>query len=316
MTKFQSFKDFTGLPNEAKGAVVALGNFDGLHRGHQEVIKKTVALAKQKGVPSGVGLFRPHPVRFFRPDLPPFRLMSAATRERLLPTLGLNCLFEIPFTDSLREMDDEAFVTEVLRDGLGALHIVVGADFKFGKDRCGDGESLERLCQERGIGVTLMEPLGLHKIYGKYGSTPIREAIKEGDVFHAAHMLSRPWSVDGIVEKGQQKGRTIGFPTANVDFGDLIRPEFGVYCVEVLIEGETERRPGVANAGIRPTVGGEAARVEVHIFDFNQDIYGKKIDVFFRSFIRPEIKFESFEVLKEQIEKDAQGARAVFGLLD
>ncbi len=190
----------------------------------------------------------------------------------------------------------------------------MGQDYGFGKNRCGNVESLTRLCAERGIGVTPMAPVGLHHLYGKYGSTEIRKALQAGDVFHAQHMLSRPWIVDGIVAKGQQRGRTINFPTANLDFGDLVRPKFGVYCVEVRLDGESEWRPAVANTGIRPTVGGEEARLEVHILDFDKDIYGQHISVRFRSFIRPEKKFDSFEALKDQITKDALGARAIFGL--
>lgn len=298
----------------AQGAVIALGNFDGLHRGHQAVIAQARAIADTKRAPLGIGLFRPHPFRFFKPDAPPFRLMSARVRAAVMPTLGVDYLYEIPFDETLRDMDDTAFVDTVLHKGLGICHVVVGQDFGFGKNRCGNVESLTRLCDVRGIGVTALEPIGLHHIYGKYGSTEIRDALKLGDVFHAAHMLSRPWIVDGIIQKGAQRGRTIGFPTANLDFGDLVRPKFGVYCVEIRIEGEDEWRPGVANTGNRPTVGGEEARLEVHIFDFDRDIYGQHVEVRFRSFIRDEKKFDSFEALKAQIMRDAEGARALFGL--
>jgi len=178
---------------------------------------------------------------------------------------GVERLYEIPFNNALRDMDDVEFVEQVLHQGLEIKHVVVGEDYGFGKNRCGDVESLTRLCAERDIGVTAMAPVGLHKLYGKYGSTEIRKSLQAGDVFHAQHMLSRPWIVDGIVSHGQKRGRTINFPTANLDFGDLVRPKFGVY-------------------------------------------------VRFRSFIRPEKKFESFDHLKEQIAKDALGARAVLGL--
>lgn len=310
----RTLSSYTGLPEADKGAVIALGNFDGLHRGHQAVIKAAQEIAKEKSTPMGIGLFRPHPIRFFKPDAPPFRLMSPAIRAEVMAGLGVERLYEIPFTEALRDMDDTDFVELVLHQGLGIKHVVVGQDYGFGKNRCGDVDSLTRLCEARGIGVTPMAPVGLHHLYGKYGSTEIRKALQAGDVFHAQHMLSRPWMVDGIVAKGQQRGRTINFPTANLDFGDLVRPKFGVYCVEVRLQGETEWRAAVANTGNRPTVGGEEARLEVHILDFNQDIYGQRITVRFRSFIRPEQKFESFEALKEQIEKDALGARAIFGL--
>lgn len=314
-TDLKTFDRYTSLAPDAKGAVIALGNFDGLHRGHQAVIAKAKDIATSLDAPLGIGLFRPHPFRFFKPDTPPFRLMSARLRAKIMPSLGVDCLYEIPFDDTLREMDDTEFVDRVLHQGLGIKHVVVGDDFGFGKNRCGNVDSLTRLCAQRDIGVTALKPVGLHKIYGKYGSTEIRDALRRGDVFHAAHMLSRPWTVDGTVKKGDQKGRTIGFPTANLEFGDLVRPKFGVYCVELRIEGDTVWHPGVANTGVRPTVGGEAARLEVHIFDFDRDIYDLHVDVRFRSFIREEKKFESFDALKAQIQKDAEGARAMFGLI-
>lgn len=313
--KLKTLDRYQDLSAKDQGAVIALGNFDGLHRGHQAVIAEARKIADTKNAPLGVGVFRPHPFRFFKPEAEPFRLMSAATREAIMPTLGVDRLYEIPFDTTLRDMNGEAFVDTVLHQGLGISHVVVGEDFCFGKNRCGNVESLTRLCSARGIGVTALPPVGLHQMYGKYGSTQIRDALRAGDVFHAAHMLSRPWIVDGVVQKGQQRGRTIGFPTANLDFGDLVRPKFGVYSVEVRLKGEDIWRPGVANTGKRPTVGGEEARLEVNIFDFNQDIYGQKIDVRFRTFIRNEKKFESFDALKDQIKKDADGARAIFGIL-
>ena len=310
MKTLQTYKTLT--PSE-RGAVIALGNFDGLHRGHQAVIAQSKAIADKLGAPLGIGLFRPHPLRYFKPDASPFRLMSPEIRAAIMPTLGVDFLYELPFDDDLRDMTDTEFVDIVLHKGLGIKHVVVGEDYGFGKNRCGNVESLKRLCAERGIGVTALELVGLHKFYGKYGSTEIRDALKDGDVFHAAHMLSRPWRVDGLVQQGQQRGRTINFPTANLEFGDLVRPKFGVYAVEVTLPDGASAF-GVANTGNRPTVGGEDARLEVHIFDFAQDIYGQRIEVAFRAFIRPEKKFESFDALKHQIARDANGARAVLGL--
>ena len=308
------YDHYDGLKADDKGAVIALGNFDGLHRGHQAVITQAKSIADKLGAPLGIGLFRPHPYRFFKPDADPFRLMSASVRAAIMPTLGVERLYEIPFTDALRDMDDTEFVQIVLHQGLGIKHVVVGEDYGFGKNRCGNVESLTRLCAERGIGVSALELVGLHKMYGKYGSTEIRRALAQGDVFHAAHMLSRPWIVDGIVSKGAQRGRTINFPTANIEFGDLVRPKFGVYAVEVVLPDGTQKF-GVANTGNRPTVGGEDARLEVNIFDFDGDLYGQRLEVHFRTFIRDERKFESFEALKDQIKRDADGARAIFGVL-
>lgn len=310
----KTLQTYTDLAAADKGAVIALGNFDGLHRGHQAVIAEAKSIADSLSAPLGIGLFRPHPYRYFKADAPPFRLMTPEVRAEIMPSLGVDCLYEIPFDEALREMDDVQFVEQVLHKGLGIRHVVVGEDYGFGKNRCGNVESLTRLCAERDIGVTPMKPVGLHALYGKYGSTEIRKALKQGDVFHAAHMLSRPWIVDGIVQQGQQRGRTINFPTANLEFGDLVRPKFGVYCVEVKLPNSSTWIPAIANTGNRPTVGGEEARLEVHIFDFDQDIYGQHIQVRFRSFIRPEQKFESFDHLRAQIERDCQGAKTLFGL--
>ena len=310
----KTLQTYTGLSPADKGAVIALGNFDGLHRGHQAVITRAQAIADEIAAPLGIGLFRPHPYRFFKPDAAPFRLMSARIREHVMAELGIKFLYEIPFDETLRDMDDTEFVEQVLHKGLGIRHVIVGEDYGFGKNRCGNVESLTRLCAERGIGVTAISPVGLHALYGKYGSTEIRKALQNGDVFHAQHMLSRPWRVDGLVQQGQQRGRTINFPTANLDFGDLVRPKFGVYVVEVRIDGEDIWRPAVANTGSRPTVDGEEARLEVHLLDFDRDLYGQLIDVRFRSFIRAEQKFESFDALKDQIMRDAEGARAILGV--
>ena len=310
----KTLQTYTNLDAADKGAVIALGNFDGLHRGHQAVIAEAKSIADGLGTPLGIGLFRPHPFRYFKPDAPPFRLMSPQVRAEIMPSLSVDRLYELPFDESLREMDDTAFVDQVLHQGLGIKHVVVGEDYGFGKNRCGNVESLTRLCKERGIGVTPMKPVGLHALYGKYGSTEIRKALQQGDVFHAAHMLSRPWIVDGVVQQGQQRGRTINFPTANLEFADLVRPKFGVYCVEVKLPGGDDWIPAIANTGNRPTVGGEDARLEVHIFDFDRDIYGQHIQVRFRSFIRPEQKFESFDHLRAQIERDCVGVKTLFGL--
>ncbi|WP_017931203.1 bifunctional riboflavin kinase/FAD synthetase [Robiginitomaculum antarcticum] len=307
------FSDYRAVPVSGQAAVIALGNFDGLHRGHQAVIAMAKDIALERGLPLAIGVFTPHPRRFFAPDSPPFRLMSGRRRAHILPQLGVDRLYEINFNADLKNMSDEEFVETVLHKGLGAAHILVGDDFRFGRDRVGDFDSLRAHCAARGIDVSGCEPVGLHKFYGKYGSTEIREALKNGDVFHAAHMLSRPWTVDGIVSTGAKRGRTIGFPTANVGFADLMRPKFGVYAVELRIDGEDIWRPAVANTGTRPTVDGTEARLEAHIFDFDRDIYGQMVDVRFRSFIRSEQKFDSFDVLAAQIKKDARGARAVLG---
>ena len=285
-----------------------------MHRGHQVVIAKAKSIADELNALLGIGLFRPHPYNYFKPAAPPFRLMSAELRAEIMPSLGVQRLYEIPFDNALREMNDVEFVDRVLHQGLGIRHVVVGEDYGFGKDRCGDVQSLTRLCGVRDIGVTSLKPVGLHKLYGKYGSTEIRKALKQGDVFHAAHMLSRPWIVDGVVQQGEQLGRKLGFPTANLALGDLVVPKLGIYCVETKLPDENIWRPSIASLGTRPTVDGEGILLETFIFDFNQDIYGQHIQVRFRSFIRGEEKFDSLDALTAQMKKDEAGARSLFGL--
>ena len=306
---------YTNLHTSERGAVVALGNFDGLHRGHQVVIDQAAQLAKQLDVPLAIACFHPHPSRFFNPEAPPFRLMSSRMRANILQKMGVDFLYEIPFDTTLTQMDDESFVELALHQGLGAKHVVVGKDFKYGHKRCGDFASLQKHCAARGIGVTGIEPVSLHQAYGKYGSTEIRQALRDGDVFFAAHMLSRPWIVDGEVLRGDQLGRTLGFPTANIDFADRIRPKAGIYAAECRLDGEINWRPGVAYVGERPTVNGKDHRLEMHIFDFDADIYGRILDVAFRTFIRDDEKFDSLDAMTVQMQKDKDGARAIFGIL-
>ncbi|HHL41977.1 MAG TPA: bifunctional riboflavin kinase/FAD synthetase [Hellea balneolensis] len=307
-----TYKD---LSERSRGAVIALGNFDGLHRGHQVVINKAAQIAKDKAAPLGIACFHPHPVLFFKPDTEPFRLMSRRVRARLLSEMHVDRLYDLPFDKELASMDDEEFVETVLHKGLGVLHVVVGTDFKYGKGRCGNYETLKTHCQARGIGITGIEPISLHQSYGKYGSTEIRNALRDGDVFFAAHMLSRPWIVDGEVMHGDQLGRTLGFPTANIYFNDRLRPKPGIYAAQCRLEGESIWRHGIAYVGDRPTVDGKDHRLEMHIFDFDADIYGSVLDVAFRTFIREDVKFDGLDSLKAQMQKDCDGARAIFGLL-
>ena len=305
---------FTGLDKADKGAVIALGNFDGLHLGHQAVIDTAKNIAQDNDTDLAIALFRPHPSQFFDPNVKPFRLMSARVRARLLKEMGARVLYEIPFDKALTQMDDEEFVEEVLHKGLGVVHVVVGEDFRYGKKRCGDCETLKKHCAARGIGVTTVPEISLHKSYGKYGSTQIREALREGDVFFAAHMLSRPWIVDGEVVHGDHLGRTLGFPTANLYFKDRIRPKPGIYAAQCRLDGEDKWYYGVAYVGSRPTVDGKDHRLEMHIFDFDQDIYGRILEVAFRVFVREDVKFDGLDALTSQMKKDADGARAVFGI--
>ncbi|MEE9273547.1 MAG: bifunctional riboflavin kinase/FAD synthetase [Robiginitomaculum sp.] len=306
---------YTDLEKSARGAVIALGNFDGIHRGHQVVINKAVSIAKNFAAPLAIACFRPHPSQYFDPDCLPFRLMSPRMRARILSDMRVDMLYEIPFDKTLTQMSDEDFVEIVLHQGLGIKHVVVGEDFRYGHKRYGNFASLQKHCAARGIGVTGIKPISLHQSYGKYGSTEIRQALRDGDVFFAAHMLSRPWIVDGEVVMGDQLGRTLGFPTANLYFYDRIHPKPGIYAAKCRIEGENEWLKGVAYVGERPTVGGVDHRLEMHIFDFDRDIYGKILEVAFRTFIRADEKFDNLESMIEQMKKDKDGARAIFGML-
>ncbi len=300
--------DYRDVPAAACGAAIALGNFDGVHRGHQVVLDAARTAAHARGAPFGVAVFKPHPRRFFQPLAAPFRLTSNEFRARLLGEFGADVLFEIPFVRDLSLKDDAAFVREVLADGMGVSHVAIGFDYRFGKDRVGDAGSLSRLGADAGIGVTVVDEVADGG--AKCSSTAIRQALETGDVATAEALLTRPWIVDGHVERGDQRGRTIGYPTANVPLGVLKRPKFGVYAVEARVDGEGGWRPGVANVGVRPTFDGTEERVEVHLFDVDEDLYGRRLDVAFRAFIRDERKFDGVEALKAQIALDSVAARA------
>ncbi len=310
----QIINDITNIPAKFSGAVIALGNFDGLHRGHQIVINKAKQIAKKNGKTLGVACFRPHPSQYFDPDVAPFRLMSARIRAKILSDMGVEVLFEIPFNSDLAAMSDKEFVQKILFADLAVSHVVVGTDFRYGHKKCGNFDSLKEHANSFEIGVTGIEPVSLHKSYGKYGSTEIRNALRDGNVFFAAHMLSRPWIVDGEVMRGDQLGRSLGFPTANLYFGERLRPKAGIYAAECRIEGENIWRKGIAYVGSRPTVDGQDHRLEMHIFDFDRDIYGKILDVAFRTFIRDDIKFDGLDAMIKQMQKDCAGARAIFSI--
>lgn len=300
---------FSGLDASWKGGVVALGNFDGVHRGHQALLDQARGFGAEHGMPVSAAVFDPHPRDYFRPDGSPFRLMSDERRARHLAALGLDRLYVLPFDDAMRGRDPGAFAREVLHDGLGADAVFTGADFQFGTDRAGDTGTLKQLGESYGFSAHAADLLsgGAEVI----SSTRIREALAEGRVKDAEALLGRPWIIDGKVEEGDRRGRTIGFPTANIPLARYQRPKFGVYAVGLQLDGETLWRPGVANVGVRPTVEGQEERLEVHLFDFDADIYGRSVGVAFQGFIRPEQKFPGLDALKDQIGKDADAARAL-----
>jgi riboflavin kinase/FMN adenylyltransferase len=286
---------------------LALGNFDGVHRGHQVVLNAALDWASRKDIAPAVAVFDPHPRRYFQPDAPPFRLMDDRQQTDALEAMGFARAHVIPFDTSLADMMPREFAEIVLSGWANVGHVFVGADFEFGKNRSGDVAILAGIGEQLGFGVT---GLGLESAGDeKISSSRIRACLADGDVTDAAALLGRPWAVRGEIETGEQRGRTIGFPTANIALGDYCRPKFGVYAVRVRLDGET--LPGVANVGLRPTVGGSVERLEVHLFDFVRDIYGKTVEVAFIDFLRPEQKFNGLDELKAQIAQDAAAARAV-----
>ena len=299
--------DWRGLAPEQRGASVALGNFDGLHKGHQRVIAAAVDFAREHNIPAGVISFDPHPRRYFQPSAEPFRVMGPAQQARALEALGVDILYLLPFDATLAQMSDEAFAREVLAKGLGVRHVAAGFDVSFGKDRAGSGLKLQRYGFEDGFSVTIVERMATLEGV-KYSSTEARRAIADGRPEEVIDILGRPFAIEGEVKHGDQRGRLLGFPTANIELDDYVRPAFGVYAVRVrLPDGRVI--DGVANIGNRPTVNGTDERLEAHLLDFNEDLYGQVLDVELAARIRPEQKFDGLDALKARIALDAEEAR-------
>lgn len=299
------------VPDDARGAAIALGNFDGVHRGHQAVIASARAVSERRGAPLGVAIFEPHPRRFFQPDAPPFRLQSSPQRARALAACGVEEVYEIGFDQSLARSTDREFAQRLIHDCIGAVHVSIGADFRFGSGRMGDAESLRRLGEEFGFTVEAVAPVGGAE---KISSTAVRNAIIGGDMAHAADLLGRPWAIEGEVRRGFARGRDFGFPTANLSLGDYVRPRLGIYAVRVDLD-DGVLLPGVASVGVNPTVGTLPAPVlETHLLDFSGDLYGRTIEVELIAFLREEKKFDDVEALKAQMRHDViEARRALIG---
>lgn len=300
------------VPPQAQGAVLAVGNFDGVHRGHAALIRTTRHLADEMGSVAAVMTFEPHPRVLFRPDTAPFRLTPPADKLRLLAGQGVDAAIVLPFTATLAAMPAEDFVLDIFVRKLRAVHVVIGFDFCFGQARSGDIALLRYMGEMEGFGVTVVAPVGDNdcKPGAGFSSSAIRKALETGDIPTATAQLGRPWSVTGKVLRGDQRGRTIGFPTANLGLGDYLRPALGVYAVEVVLD-DGRVVPGVANIGRRPTFGKLDENLEVHLFDFADDLYGREIEVRLLAFIRAERKFAGLDELKAQIAADSQAARRI-----
>jgi riboflavin kinase/FMN adenylyltransferase len=295
-----------------RGAAAAIGNFDGVHLGHQAVLALARAAAAEQDVPFGVVTFEPHPRSFFAPEGAPFRLMTADARARRMEKLGVEQLYEIPFDADLAGLSAEAFLRDVLAEALGLLHLVAGADFRFGKGRAGDTDLLRRLGPALGIDVTIT-PL-VADADGDFSSTAIRRALSEGRPEEAARILGHWHRVEGPVREGDRRGRDLGFPTANLGLEGLHLPRLGVYAVAVdVLDGPHRGRyGGAASIGTRPTFGENVPNLEVYLLDFDGDLYGAQLSVALLAYLRPEWRFETVPALVAQMQADVAEARARF----
>jgi riboflavin kinase/FMN adenylyltransferase len=301
-------RDWRGLGPALRGACVAIGAFDGVHRGHQAVITAAREAPGRHGAPLGVVSFDPHPRRWFQPDAAPFRLMTPAQMARALEPLGVDILYLLPFDAEMAAMTDQDFAERVLSAGLGIRHAAVGFDFTFGKGRTGSPEALRRYGEQLGFTVSVVDRLddsdGL-----KLSSSAVREALKAGDMARAAAILGRPFAIEGDVVHGDKRGRTIGVPTANVALGDYMRPAYGVYATRTrLADGRIFE--GVANLGVRPMFRLDQPLLETWLFDFSGDLYGQTVETELVAFLRSEMAFDTLDALKAQIVRDATAARA------
>ena len=294
------------LPDGYRGAIIALGNFDGFHLGHQAVARAAVDWARAEGRPAIIATFDPHPVRYFQPDTPPFRLTTLDQREELFAQVGADATLVFAFNHGLAATTATQFVRDLLVDRLGAVGVVTGEDFTFGKARGGNVGVLADLGAQVGLRTRVVGPvlLGGEVV----SSSLIRDALTQGDCQTAARLLTRPFAIRGPVQHGDKVGRTIGFPTANLAIDSYLRPRYGIYAVTArLADGRVLN--GAANIGIRPTFNPPKELLEPHFFDFSGDLYDQEIEVAFHHFLRGEWKFDSLDAMMAQIGKDCDEAR-------
>ena len=299
----------SGVPDRMRGGIVALGNFDGFHKGHQAVVGRAIERARAAGRPALVATFDPHPVRFFRPEAEPFRLTSLKQRQRLFAEAGADAMIVFPFNAALARLTAEEFVSQRL---VGVGGVVTGEDFTFGKGRGGNVSVLGELGRKYGFIAEAVAPVS--DSVDVISSSRIREALQDGDCATATQLLTRPFAVEGIVQHGDKNGRELGYPTANVDLGTYLRPRYGIYAVRGrLADGRI--LDGAANIGIRPNFDPPKELLEPHFFDFSGDLYGQTIEISFHAFLRDEAKFENLEALTRQIGRDCDQARDVLAKL-
>lgn len=299
------YEDMTALPRHTRRPVLTIGNFDGVHPGHQALIARTKEQAAKLGARCAVMTFEPHPREFFKPDDPPFRLTLLPMKAQLFAALGVDDVFAPPFDAGFADLSAEEFM-QFLQDRLQPRHIVIGADFAFGKGRGGGIDTLRDM-----FDVTVFKPVMCPE-GAVYSSTRIRTLLQEGKLQEAAGLLGRPWAIEAEVVHGDKRGRELGYPTANQQVERYIRIPYGIYAVRVTVEGEKAPRIGVANFGIRPMFKIKQPIFETHIFDFNGDIYGKVLRVEPVCFLRPEKAFKDLDALVLQMKQDCLDARAVF----
>ena len=304
LTVYHSWRE---LAPDDRGAAVAFGNFDGLHLGHQQVIADAGKAAARIGAPLGVVSLEPHPIALFNPGGPPFRLTNPHQLARAVEATGAARLYLLPFGHKMAGLSDRAFVKDILVDGLGVRHVAVGFDVTFGNNRTGDPAAMTRYGEEFGFGVSITEEVDAAD-GDKISSSGIRAALKDGEPDVAARQLGRPFAIEGVVEKGQQLGRKLGIPTANVSLGEYVTPKLGVYATRTRLK-DGRKLGGVANIGVNPTTGVVEPRLEVWLFDFDEDIYGETIETDLIGFIRPEEKFDTIEAMLKVIADDAAQAR-------
>lgn len=298
-----------GLDEAEKGAAVALGNFDGVHRGHQKVIALAAQAAGALKAPLGVISFDPHPRQIFQPGKPAFRIMKTDQQAHALADLGVDIFYVLPFDAEMANLTDREFAVRVLHEGLGVRHVAVGFDISFGKGRTGSPALMADYGRELGFSVSVAEAVGDGE--EKFSSTGVRAALRDGRPEVAAAILGKPFAIEGMVERGRQLGRQLGFPTANVALTDYVTPRFGVYATRTRLPDGREIA-GVANIGVNPTIAGEIApRLEVWLFDFDEDLYDQVIETDLIAFLRPEETFAGLDPLVAQVMEDARRARAL-----